>query len=249
MGPDCVGRHDTSTALRELRVDRGLASSLGTWGPQPPSPFRGRVCSSLESVRPREAIAGDYGNRCGPRALCADIFAAYPWMAGVRRAAPAEIRSASLRAKRHLPPTNASGMEDVRVRGEEVPSEGTSSLLMAARTRGAGSRAEQVAMLSIGRIRLNRAPKTKFEQLLGPDVPRRYRALEYFRRAANETDDVPARALANERKYLREAARLLFAAYFPNVGSQRRFSSSLKPRPPREAPSGLCPVSQRMRAA
>ena len=86
----------------------------------------------------------------------------------IRGAAPGEIRSALLRVKLRPPPANSSGLEDALGRGGEVPAEGAVLLLIAAQTRGAGFRADQVAMESICRIRLNRAPHMKFKHLLGP---------------------------------------------------------------------------------
>ena len=62
-------------------------------------------------------------------------------MIELRRAAPAEIRSALLRVKKHLPPPNASGLEDVLGQAGGVPSEGASLLLMTAQFSGAGTQA------------------------------------------------------------------------------------------------------------
>ena len=58
---------------------------------------------------------------------------------------------------------------------------------------------EQVALESIDRIRLNRAPHMKFKNLLSPDARGMNRALEYFRRVAKGTESVLVQALANER--------------------------------------------------
>ena len=52
----------------------------------------------------------------------------------------------------------------------EVPLEGASLPFMAAQTRGAGSRAQQVALASVDRISLGRAPHMKFKVMLGPMV-------------------------------------------------------------------------------
>ena len=43
------------------------------------------------------------------------------------------------------------------------------------------------------------------------------RALGYSRRVATETDNVLVRALVNEREYFRDAVRIRFAPYAPNV--------------------------------
>ena len=88
---------------------------------------------------------------------------------------------------------------------------------MAARTRGEGYRAERVAMESIDRTRLNRAPHMTFKHSLDPDAEGVGRALEYFRRVAKATNDVLVRASANERGYFCAAACIHFTPYAPNV--------------------------------
>ena len=65
---------------------------------------------------------------------------------------------------------NTSGLSDILDQGGEVPSEGTSLLLMAALTGGTGSQAERVAMELLDRIRLSRAPHTKYGILSGPHL-------------------------------------------------------------------------------
>ena len=42
------------------------------------------------------------------------------------------------------------------------------------------------------------------------------RASKYCRRAANQTDYPRVRAVANEREFIREAMRILFAPYAPS---------------------------------
>ena len=91
-------------------------------------------------------------------------------MAELRRATPAEIGAALLRAKKHLPPPNASGLEDVLGQAGEVLSEGASLLLMAAQFSGSGSQAEKVALGSADRLHLSRAPHMKFKYLLSGGV-------------------------------------------------------------------------------
>ena len=89
-----------------------------------------------------------------------------------------ELRSALLRVKKRRPPSNASGLDDVLGQGGDVPSDGTSLLVMTAQFPGAGTRAEGVAMESVVRIRLGRAPHVKYKCLL-PNGPRSMdRALE-----------------------------------------------------------------------
>ena len=64
--------------------------------------------------------------------ICKDIFAARPRAAELRRATPSDLRSTLLRVKKHLAQANAPSLEDVLGQGSEVPSDGTSLLLMAA---------------------------------------------------------------------------------------------------------------------
>ena len=87
-------------------------------------------------------------------------------MVGVRRAPPADLRSALLRVKKHLAPADASGFEDALSQGSEAPSDGTSLLLMTTQPSGAGTQAEKGAMESADRIRLSRAPHMGYKYLL-----------------------------------------------------------------------------------
>ena len=129
---------------------QGLGHIVGNGGSEGALPFQmPRVCRHGIRPIPRSPLGGR------KKSL-------RPWMVDIRRAATGEIRSALLRAKRHLPPANSPGQEDVFGRGGDVPREGTSVLFTAA-----GPRTEQVAMEPIGRIRLNRAPPMKFKHLLG----------------------------------------------------------------------------------
>ena len=214
---DCVGRRDTPTTLFEMRADEVLALPSGTLDPKSPSPLKCRACIALEFARFREFPVRSYKNRCDPMATCEDICTACPRVVDIRRAASGDTGSASLRVLRHRPPANASGSEDVRGRGSEVPSEGTSLLLLAARACGTGPRAGQVAVEPIGRIRLNRAPYMKFRLLFGPGIQGRDRALEFFRHVAKGTNDVVARTRAKERENICDAVRILFPPYAPDV--------------------------------
>ena len=137
-------------------------------------------------------------------------------MAELRRATPAEIGAALLRAKKHLPPPNASGLEDVLGQAGGVPSESTSLLLMAAQFSGSGSRAEEVALESVDRPRLSRAPRMKFKYLLSGGVQSMDKALEYFRRVVRESNTVLAQSVASEREFICEAMRVLFTPYAPS---------------------------------
>ena len=106
-------------------------------------------------------MIGEYKIRRDPLFVREDISVARPLMVELRRAAPLELRSALLRVTRHLPPANTSGLEDALGPGSEIPSDGTSLLLVSALVRGSGTRAEQVALESVGRIRLSRAAHMK----------------------------------------------------------------------------------------
>ena len=91
-------------------------------------------------------------------------------MAEHRRASPTELRSALRRVKKHLAPANTSGLEDVLGQGSDVPSDGTSLLLMAAQFSGSGAPAEQVTTESVDRIRLSRAPHMIYKYILPNSV-------------------------------------------------------------------------------
>ena len=116
-------------------------------------------------------------------------------MVGVRRASPATLHSALLRVKKHLAPANASGLEDVLGQRGEAPSDET-SLSTTAQFSGAGAQAGEVAMESVGRIRLSRAPHMKYEYLLSNGAQSTAKTLEYLRRVAKQTDDALVRAAA-----------------------------------------------------
>ena len=151
-------------------------------------------------------------------------------MAEVRRSAPAELRSASFRAKKHLAPANASGLEDVLGQGSDVPSDGTSLLLTNAQFSGPGTQADGVAMESAGRIRLSRAPHVKYKCLLPNGVQSMDKAPEFFRRVAKYFDGSLVRAVACEREFIGEAMRVL---YTPSAPSGKGLS------PPAIRPGGL----------
>ena len=77
---------------------------------------------------------------------------------------------------------------------------------MAAHTCGSGPRAEQVALESVDRIRLNRAPHTEFKFLLGAGASSIGQALEYFRRVASAFRNPLVKVLAQEREFLSSPA-------------------------------------------
>ena len=88
-----------------------------------------------------------------------------------------------------------------------VPPEWTSILSTAAQTCGAGPRDERVALESVGRIGLSRAPHVEFDSLLGPGAAPIDRALECLRRVAKETGSPPVSARAQERESICGAFR------------------------------------------
>ena len=215
--PDCSGRRDPLTALCESCVENGYAPTFGAWAPHAPLTFRCNVCIALLSAQHRNTVLDEFKSRCDPTSICRDIFVVCPWMVPLRQASPNEIRAALRRVKRHLPPSNSSGLEDVLGQGGDVPSESTSLLLMTAQFSGVGSQAEKVALESVDRLRLSRAPHMKFKYLLSGGVSSMDKALEYFRRVAKETDDTLVRAVAKEREFICEAMRVLFTPYAPSI--------------------------------
>ena len=116
-----MGRLTTPTVLREVCVDKSLASSLGSWDPKSPSPFRRRECISIETARLRKALVEVYTNRCDPMAARKDISTARPWMVDIRRAAPAEFRSAFLRERYCLLPLMRPGLQTLLAAGGRGP--------------------------------------------------------------------------------------------------------------------------------
>ena len=91
-----------------------------------------------------------------------------------------------------------------------APSDGTSVLLMAAQTGGAGSQAERVAPGSPGRSRLSQARHMKYGHLFGHGVTPMDRALAHFRKVMKESSDSMGRALAKEGKVFCDGLRVLF---------------------------------------
>ena len=147
---------------------------------------------------------------------CKDIFAACPWMVELRRAFPADLRSALLRAKKHLAPADTSGLEGVLGQGSEVPSTGTSLFLMTAQTSRAGAQAEKADVESAGRIRLSRSPNAKYKYLLSNGAQTMDKASEYYRRTANQTDSTLVREVARGREFMCESMRIPSTPYAPS---------------------------------
>ena len=138
-------------------------------------------------------------------------------MVDIRRASTPELRGASLRVEKHLPPSNASLLEDVLECDGELPTEEASLLLMAAQTCEAGSRSERVALEFVGHIRLSRPSRKKFESLLGPTVSSMAPAFGYSRRVAKHRGSPLAKASVQVRGLICEALRRLYIPYAPSV--------------------------------
>ena len=123
-----------------------------------------------------------------------------PWMLALRRAPPTELHSALLRAKKRLSPPNTSGLGGASCQGGEAPSGGASLLLITTQMSGVGAQAERVAIESVCRIRPSCAPHMKWRSVNGEGV-----------------GVLPlVRAVANEREFICEATRILFAPYAPS---------------------------------
>ena len=167
----------------------------------------------LDVAERRDAFIDDYKSRCDPTFARKDIFADCPWVAELSRASPGELRDALLRVRKHRAPADASGLEDALGQGSEVPSDGTTSLSTTAPFSGAGAAAEHVAMDSVDRIHLSCATHMKSKFSLRNGAHALGRALEYFRRVAEETDSSSVRAGVNRCEFFRESARVLFTPY------------------------------------
>ena len=99
----------------------------------------------------------------------------------------------------------------------EAPLDGASLFAMAAQTCGSGSLAELVALESVGRLRLSRAPHVEFKFLPGSGPSSIGRAVAYIRRVAKERGNFLAKALAQELEFTLEASRISCAPFFPRV--------------------------------
>ena len=180
-------------------MDDGYDSSLGTWSPGASAPFRCNTCRALDATKYREAVIDECKNCCDPVSICKDISAASPRMLELRRATPSELRSALARVRKHLAPANTSGLEDALRQGGEGPSDRASLLLTTAQFSGAGTQAKKVAIESVDRICIGRAPRMKRKYLLPNAAQSTDKASECFRSVAKETGSPLVRAVANER--------------------------------------------------
>ena len=104
------------------------------------------------------------GGRCSSVKTCS-LFA--PWTAELRRASAKELRCALKRVMEGLAPANASGLEYFLGQCSDIPSGGTSFLLLAAQFSGSGARAAKDTTESVDRIRLSRAPHVPNQYRVG----------------------------------------------------------------------------------
>ena len=111
---DCVGRRVPPSAVCDSRVDNGYASFLGTWPPRASSPSRCNICCARDATMFRDAVVDDIKNRWGPLLVCKDFVAACPWVVELRRASPADFRSA-------LPRSAGPRVRHARPRGRVGP--------------------------------------------------------------------------------------------------------------------------------
>ena len=126
-------------------VDKGLAATMGSRDETSTAPFECQMRAPWippNIARPLSTSRSIDVIRFFARE---DIFDVCLWMAGIRRASTRELRSALLRVKKLRPRANLPGLEDALGLEGEVPTEGTSLPLMAAQSRGTGSRAGKVA--------------------------------------------------------------------------------------------------------
>ena len=137
-------------------------------------------------------------------------------MVDLRRSSAVDLRGALLRAKKHLPRANASGLEDMLGQGCEVPSDGTSLFLTSTQMRGSGGRPGQVAVESVDRIRLCRASHMKYRYLSGSGVQSMGHASEYFRRVGKEATKSSVRPVAQEPEVICESLRILYTPHAPS---------------------------------
>ena len=212
---DSIGRREPPSALCDACADNGFASPLGLWIPNASGSVRCNIFRASGSAKRRETVAGEYKSRRDPATGRRDISSVCPLMTELRRASPAELRTAFVRVKKRLPPSNTSGIGDALGRGGEVPPDGASLLLMTAQFAGARSQTEKVALESVDRICLSRAPQMEYKYLLAGGVRSTNKALEYSRHVAKQTGDPLARAVAGERGFICEFMRILFTPCAP----------------------------------
>ena len=127
-----MGRRSPPIAPCATCADGGFAPSQGVWSPSAAIPFLCNNCGALDSAKRRDAVVAEYENRCGPLLARKDLLVASSRMVDLRLASLVELRGAVLRLQKHLPPANTSRLEDALRQGSEVPSDGTSLLLMSA---------------------------------------------------------------------------------------------------------------------
>ena len=122
---------------------------LANWDASRNDPLKYRSLIGLERLQNPESVMDKYKSCRNPLSICKDVFVVRPCLAEIRRASSTDLRRGVLRVRKHLQPAGSPFHEDTLGRGGEVA---------ASQTCGAGLHAEEVAMESLDRIRLNRVP-------------------------------------------------------------------------------------------
>ena len=115
---DCKGRRDPPSSQRDTCADNGFATSVGPWSPDAPAPFRCNICRAMDAAKHRDSVVGENKSRCDPTSVCRDNFTVCPWMVGLRRASPSDLRAAMVRATKSQsrPVSRACSGVEVRCR-------------------------------------------------------------------------------------------------------------------------------------
>ena len=87
-------------------------------------------------MRYRESAIARYETRRNPLSISKVTFASRPWSMEIRRPSFIDLRHVILRVKKCLPLSNDAGLEDMLRGGGEVPTEGTSVLVVATQNCG-----------------------------------------------------------------------------------------------------------------
>ena len=101
-------------------VDVGLVATLGTWGTKRADSFECRVRIVLESPLYCKSVIDWCKWGRDPPPMFEDVFGVCPSFVEIRRYSSINIRCGILRVKKHLPPANVPGLEDIFGRGGEV---------------------------------------------------------------------------------------------------------------------------------
>ena len=76
-------------------------------------PLKCGVFAGVGRMRYRKSVVDEYRSGRGPPLIWMAMFAARPWLVGIRRASAADIRLGSLRVRGHLPPAEAYCPSDI----------------------------------------------------------------------------------------------------------------------------------------